>query len=78
MEVVTLGFLVTLVLIVIGVPIAMAFCVLTIILLSWSGQDAGYLIEVTYKRLDTILLMSVPLFILFQGHLPQNWFPGRL
>ena len=78
MEVVTLGFLVTLVLIVIGVPIAMAFCVLTIILLSWSGQDAGYLIEVTYKRLDTILLMSVPLFILFGTILDSTGLARRL
>ena len=65
MEYVLIGFIVCLVLIVIGVPIAMAFGILTLILLAGTGQDAGYLVEVTYKRIDTILLMSVPLFILF-------------
>ncbi len=65
MEYVLIGFVVCLVLIVIGVPIAMAFGILTLILLVGTGQDAGYLVEVTYKRIDTILLMSVPLFILF-------------
>lgn len=65
MEIVILAFGICLLLIFIGVPIAMAFGVLTLILLAWSGQDAGYLVEVTYKRIDTILLMSVPLFILF-------------
>jgi len=78
MEIVILGFIATMVLIIIGVPIAMAFCVLTIVLLAWSGQDAGYLIEVTYKRLDTILLMSVPLFILFGGLLDGTGLARRL
>lgn len=78
MEVVALGFIATLVLIVIGVPIAMAFCVLTLVLLSWSGQDPGYLVEVTYKKLDSILLMSVPLFILFGALLDATGLARRL
>lgn len=78
MEIVLLGFVVCLALIVIGVPIAMAFGVLTLILLSWSGQGAGYLVEVTYKRIDTILLMSVPLFILFGSLLDATGLARRL
>jgi C4-dicarboxylate transporter, DctM subunit len=78
LEIVLLGFLVCLVLIVLGVPIAMAFGILTLILLGWSGQDAGYLIEVTYRRIDTILLMSVPLFILFGSLLDATGLATRL
>lgn len=78
MEIVLLGFVVCLILIVVGVPIAMAFGILTLILLGWSGQDAGYLIEVTYRRIDTILLMSVPLFILFGSLLDATGLATRL
>ncbi|MCF8108913.1 MAG: TRAP transporter large permease [Desulfohalobiaceae bacterium] len=78
MEIVLLGFGVCLMLIVIGVPIAMAFGILTLILLAWSGQDPGYLVEVTYKRIDTPLLMSVPLFIMFGALLDATGLARRL
>jgi tripartite ATP-independent transporter DctM subunit len=78
LEIVLLAFFVCLILIVVGVPIAMAFGILTLILLGWSGQDAGYLIEVTYRRIDTILLMSVPLFILFGSLLDATGLATRL
>lgn len=78
MEIVLLSFAVCLILIIIGVPVAMAFGILTLLLLGWSGQDAGYLIEVTYRRVDTILLMSVPLFILFGSLLDATGLATRL
>ena len=78
MEYVLIGFVVCLILIVIGVPIAMAFGILTLILLYGTGQDAGYLVEVTYKRIDTILLMSVPLFILFGSLLDKTGLARKL
>ncbi|MBW2368940.1 MAG: TRAP transporter large permease, partial [Deltaproteobacteria bacterium] len=73
-----IGFLVCLILIIIGVPIAMAFGVLTVMLLIFFGQDAGYLIEVTYKKVDSILLFTVPLFILFGSMLDATGLAGRL
>jgi TRAP-type C4-dicarboxylate transport system permease large subunit len=78
LEIVILGFALCLILIFVGVPIAMAFGVLTLILLAWSGQDPGYLVEVTYKRIDTILLMSVPLFILFGSLLNATGLASRM
>lgn len=78
MEFALVGFLVCLVLIVIGVPIAMAFGVLTVILLFFFGQDAGYLIEVTYKKVDSVLLFAVPLFILFGSMLDATGLAKRL
>lgn len=78
MELALVGFLVCLVLIVIGVPIAMAFGVLTVILLYFFGQDAGYLIEVTYKKVDSVLLFAVPLFILFGSMLDATGLAKRL
>lgn len=78
MELVLIGFLVCLVLIFIGVPIAMAFGILTLVLLFWSGQDPGYLVEVTYKRMDSVLLLSVPLFVLFGALLDATGLATRL
>jgi tripartite ATP-independent transporter DctM subunit len=78
MEFVLIGFLVCLVLIVIGVPIAMAFGVLTVMLLFFFGQDAGYLVEVTYKKIDSVILFAAPLFILFGTLLDATGMGKRL
>jgi len=78
MEFALLGFAICLVLIIIGVPIAMAFGVLTILLLLFFGQDAGYLVEVTYKKVDSVLLFAVPLFILFGTLLDATGLAKRL
>lgn len=78
MEFALIGFSVCLILIIIGVPIAMAFGVLTLILLWCFGQDAGYLVEVTYKKVDSVLLFAVPLFILFGSLLDATGLAKRL
>jgi len=78
MEFALLGFAICLILIIIGVPIAMAFGVLTILLLLFFGQDAGYLVEVTYKKVDSVLLFAVPLFILFGTLLDATGLAKRL
>ncbi len=78
MEFALIGFLVCLILIIIGVPIAMAFGVLTVLLLAFFGQDAGYLIEVTYKKVDSVILFAVPLFILFGALLDATGLAKRL
>ena len=78
MEFALIGFTVCLILIVIGVPIAMAFGVLTILLLLFFGQDPGYLVEVTYKKVDSVILFAVPLFILFGSLLDATGLAKRL
>ncbi|MBF0112320.1 MAG: TRAP transporter large permease [Desulfamplus sp.] len=78
MEFTLIGFLVCLVLIIMGVPIAMAFGILTIMLLSFFGQDAAYLVEVTYKKVDSVILFAVPLFILFGTMLDATGLAKRL
>ncbi|MFZ0612625.1 MAG: TRAP transporter large permease [Desulfobacterales bacterium] len=78
MELALVGFAVCMLLIIIGVPIAMAFGVLTVMLLAFFGQDAGYLIEVTYKKVDSVLLFAVPLFILFGSMLDATGLAKRL
>lgn len=78
MEFTLIGFTVCLALIIIGVPIAMAFGVLTIMLLAFFGQDAAYLVEVTYKKVDSVILFAVPLFILFGTMLDATGLAKRL
>ncbi len=78
MEFTLIGFAVCMILIIIGVPIAMAFGVLTILLLLFFGHDAGYLVEVTYKKVDSVILFAVPLFILFGTLLDATGLAKRL
>jgi TRAP-type C4-dicarboxylate transport system permease large subunit len=47
-------------------------------LLYFFGQDAGYLIEVTYKKVDSVILFAVPLFILFGTLLDATGLAKRL
>ena len=78
MEFTLIGFVVCMGLIVIGVPIAMAFGLLTVMLLYFFGQDAGFLVEVTYKKVDSVILFAVPLFILFGSLLDATGLAKRL
>lgn len=68
MEGVVIGFVITIGLIVMGVPIAMAFGALTYFLILWFDADPSYLIPTTFIKIRSVVLLSVPLFILF-GHL---------
>ena len=68
MEGVIIGFAITIGLIVVGVPIAMAFGALTYFLVLWFDADPSYLIPTTFIKIRSVVLLAVPLFILF-GHL---------
>lgn len=68
MEGVVIGFLIVIALIVMGVPVAMAFGVLSLFLTIWFDADPSYLIPTCFIRIRSVVLLSVPLFILF-GHI---------
>ncbi len=78
MEAVVFGFVLVIVLIVIGVPVAMAFGVLSFYLVLWSGADASYLIPTTYIKIRSVVLLSVPLFILFGNLLDASGLARRM
>lgn len=68
MEGVILGFAIVIILIVVGMPVAMAFGALTFVLIIWFDADPSYLIPTTFIKIRSVVLLAVPLFILF-GHL---------
>jgi len=68
MEGVVIGFAIVVGLIILGVPIAMAFGVLSYFLIVWFDADPSYLIPTCFIKIRSVILLSVPLFILF-GHL---------
>jgi C4-dicarboxylate transporter DctM subunit len=78
MEGVILGFIIVIALIVMGVPIAMAFGVLAFILLAWFNQDASYLLPTIFIKMRSVVLLSVPLFILFGSILDTSGLAGKM
>jgi len=78
MEGVILGFIIVIALIFMGVPIAMAFGVLAIFLLTWFNQDASYLLPTVFIKMRSVVLLSVPLFILFGSILDTSGLAGKM
>jgi tripartite ATP-independent transporter DctM subunit len=78
MEGVIIGFAITIGLIVVGVPIAMAFGALTYFLILWFDADPSYLIPTTFIKIRSVVLLAVPLFILFGNLLDASGLAKRL
>jgi tripartite ATP-independent transporter DctM subunit len=78
MEAVALGFLLCMILIVVGVPIAMAFGALSVFLIVWFGSDPAYLMPTTFIKIRSVVLLSCPLFILFGMLLDSSGLAKRL
>jgi len=52
------------VLIVLGVPIAAAFCALAVFLSVWFNADPSYLVPTVFIKIRSVVMLAVPLFIL--------------
>ncbi len=59
-----IAFAIILVLMLIGMPLAFAFATGAIILILYSGIDSSFAIQGVFYRLDSFVLMAIPLFIL--------------
>ena len=60
MEGVAIGFAIVIVLIVMGVPIAMAFGALTYFLIVWFDADPSYLMPTAFIKIRSVVLLAVP------------------
>lgn len=78
MEAVLIGFIGVMLLIMIGVPIAMAFGALSVFLVYWFGADPSYLMPTCFIKIRSVVLLSVPLFILFGMILDSSGLARRL
>ncbi len=67
MEIVVVAVLVLLFTLVIGVPVPFSFGAATIFLSYFGGYSADSLIPVGYSKMNTVVLLAIPLFILSGG-----------
>ena len=78
MEWVILGFVAVMAIIMIGVPVAMAFGVLALYFIILFSADPAYLLPTCFIKIRSVVLLSVPLFILFGMILDSSGLARRL
>lgn len=67
MELVVVSLLILFATLIIGVPVPFAFGAATIFLVYMGGYDPGALLPVGYSRMNSVVLLAIPLFILAGG-----------
>jgi len=78
MNAVLVGFTLVFVLIVLGVPIAMAFGFLAFFLAIWFQMDPAFLMPVTFNKIRSVIILAGPLFILLGGVIHLSGLASRL
>lgn len=78
MEWVILGFVAVMAIIMIGVPVAMAFGLLALYFIILFSADPAYLLPTCFIKIRSVVLLSVPLFILFGMILDSSGLARRL
>jgi tripartite ATP-independent transporter DctM subunit len=78
MEALGIGLLVLCILMIIGVPVAMAFGALSLILAVWFGVDSGMLIPTAFYKIKSIVLLAIPFFIMVGGLMGSSGLATKL
>jgi len=78
LEAVIIGFSLVVVMLIAGVPIAMAFGFLAFFLALWFQMDPSFLMPVTFIKIRSVILLAVPLFILLGGLMNISGLASRL
>lgn len=78
MEATIIGFSLVFLLIVLGVPICMAFGFLAFFLAIWFNMDPAFLMPVTFVKIRSVIILAGPLFILLGGVIHLSGLAGRL
>ncbi|MCL0066004.1 TRAP transporter large permease [Dehalococcoidia bacterium] len=78
MEITIIGFSVLLVMLIMGMPIAMAFGLLAVFLTLGFEMCPAFLMPVTFVQIRSIILLAVPLFILMGGLLNMSGMTPKL
>lgn len=78
MEATIIGFSLVFLLIVLGVPISMAFGFLAFSLAIWFNMDPAFLMPVTFVKIRSVIILAGPLFILLGGVIHLSGLAGRL
>jgi tripartite ATP-independent transporter DctM subunit len=72
------GFIIVIVLIVFGVPIAASFGVLAIFLTLWFNADPSYLMPTMFIKIREVVLLALPLFVLLGNLMDASGLADRL
>ena len=78
MEGALIGFIIVMLLIVLGVPIAASFGVLAIFLTLWFDADPSYLMPTMFIKIREVVLLAVPLFVLLGNLMDASGLADRL
>jgi tripartite ATP-independent transporter DctM subunit len=78
MEGVAIGLLILLVLMLVGLPVAMAFGGMAIFLVTWFDMDPGFLIPTAFYKIKSVVLLTIPFFILVGGLMSTGGLAVRL
>jgi C4-dicarboxylate transporter, DctM subunit len=78
MEALLISLIILIVLIMIGVPVAMAFGAMTIFLSIWFDMDSGLLIPTAFYQIKSVVLLTIPFFIMVGGLMSTGGMAVRL
>lgn len=73
-----IGFLIVIVLITVGVPIAMSFGFMAFFLVLWFNADPSYLVPTCFLKIRSVILIAIPLFILLGNIMDKSGLASRL
>jgi len=63
---------------VMGVPVAMAFGVLALFLVTWFQMDPGFLMPTAFYKIKSMVLLAIPFFIMVGGLMGTGGLAARL
>ncbi len=72
------AFLLVIVVLVLGVPVPLAFFASTLLIIVMGGYDPSFLLPYGYSKISTVVLLSIPLFILAGGIMERGRIGGQL
>ncbi len=78
MEGLGIGLLILIGLMLLGLPVAMAFGGMAIFLVNWFGMESGFLIPTAFYKIKSVVLLTIPFFILVGGLMSSGGLAVRL
>jgi C4-dicarboxylate transporter DctM subunit len=78
MEGLGIGLLILVGLMFLGLPVAMAFGGMAVFMVTWFGMEPGFLIPTAFYKIKSVVLLTIPFFILVGGLMSSGGLAVRL
>lgn len=72
------AFIVLIIILILGVPVPLAFFASALVIIVCGGYDPGFLLPHGYSKISTVVLLSIPLFILAGSIMEKGKIGGQL